>query len=188
MLRALLPLRFVMLVASLGAALGALIMFWLGAMKTWSALGAAFAGEERRAAIASVMGATDAYLFGVVLVIFTYAITLGFVLDLAPAERERLPDWMRVEGIADLKRILVEVILVYLIVDFATDVAGTEWHLDWHTLVMPGSVLLIAAALRLLWHEGFGGAASRAPPPPCDDREPGRATAPLQRSNQPARS
>jgi uncharacterized membrane protein YqhA len=134
------------------------------------------------------MGATDAYLFGVVLVIFTYAITFGFVLDLAPAERERLPDWMRVEGIADLKRILVEVILVYLIVDFATDVAGTEWHLDWHTLVMPGSVLLIAAALRLLWHEGFGGAASRAPPPPCDDREPGRATAPLQRSNQPARS
>ena len=153
MLRVLLPLRFIMLVASLGAALGALTMFWLGAMKTWSALRAAFAGEGTRAAIASVMGATDAYLFGVVLVIFAYAITFGFVIELAPRERERLPEWMRVEGVADLKRILVEVILVYLIVDFATDVAETETHLDWHMLVMPGSVLLIAAALRLLSHE-----------------------------------
>ena len=154
MLRVLLPLRFVMLVASLGAVLGALVMFWLGASKTWSALKAAFAGDETRASIvASVMGATDAYLFGVVLVIFAYAITFGFVIELAPGERERLPDWMRVDGVADLKRILVEVILVYLIVDFATDVAGTESHLDWHTLVMPGSILLIAAALRLLTHE-----------------------------------
>ena len=153
MLRVLLPLRFVMLVGSLGAALGALVMFWLGAMKTWSALKVAFTGGETRASIASVMGATDAYLFGVVLVIFAYAITFGFVIELAPGERERLPDWMRVDGVADLKRILVEVILVYLIVDFATDVADTESHLDWHTLVMPASVLLIAAALRLLAHE-----------------------------------
>jgi uncharacterized membrane protein YqhA len=153
MLRVLLPLRFVMLVASLGAAFGALVMFWLGAIKTWSALKAAFAGGESRASIASVMGATDAYLFGVVLVIFAYAIAFGFAIELAPGERERLPEWMRVDGVADLKRILVEVILVYLIVDFATDVADTESHLDWHTLVMPGSVLLIAAALRLLTHE-----------------------------------
>ena len=153
MLRVLLPLRFVMLVASLGAVLGGLVMFWLGASKTWSALKAAFAGETSTSIVASVMGATDAYLFGVVLVIFAYAITFGFVIELAPGERERLPDWMRVDGVADLKRILVEVILVYLIVDFATDVAGTESHLDWHTLVMPGSIFLIAAALRLLNHE-----------------------------------
>src|SRR3954463_16268290 len=159
MLRVLLPLRFIMLVASLGAALGALVMFWLGASKTWSALKAAFVGEEMRVSVASVMGATDAYLFGVVLVIFAYAITFGFVVELAPSEGERLPDWMRVDGVADLKRILVEVILVYLIVDLATDVAGTESHLDWHTLVMPASILLIAAALRLLTHEDSAKAA-----------------------------
>jgi uncharacterized membrane protein YqhA len=152
MLRVLLPLRFVMLVAALGAAVGALLMFWLGASKTVAAVRAA-AGGETATAIGSVMGATDSFLFGVVLVIFAYAVTFGFVVDLAPEDRSRLPAWMRVEGVADLKRILVEVIIVYLIVDFATDIAETETHLDWHSLVLPASILLIAAALRLLAHE-----------------------------------
>jgi uncharacterized membrane protein YqhA len=142
-----------MLAASLGAALGALVMFWLGCAKSWSALRAAAANDETRRVIGSVMGATDAFLFGVVLVVFAYAIAFGFVIELSPRERERLPAWMRVDGVADLKRILVEVILVYLIVDFATDVAEAETHLDWHTLVMPGSIFLIAGALRLLSHK-----------------------------------
>ena len=153
MLRVLLPLRFVMLAAALGAAVGALLMFWLGASKIFDAVRAALGRETASSAIGSVMGATDAFLFGVVLVIFAYAITFGFVVELPHEERGRLPAWMRVEGVAGLKRILVEVILVYLIVDFATDVAEAERHLDWHNLVMPASILLIAAALRLLSHE-----------------------------------
>jgi uncharacterized membrane protein YqhA len=164
MLRFLLPLRFVMLAASLGAAAGALLMFWLGASKTWDAVRAAFGHDATRSAIGSVMAATDAFLFGVVLVIFAYAITFGFVVELPAEERGRLPVWMRVDGVAGLKRILVEVILVYLIVDFATDVAEAGTHLDWHTLVIPASVFLIAGALRLLSH-GPGQPVSHAPKP-----------------------
>ncbi|HEX8663584.1 MAG TPA: YqhA family protein [Beijerinckiaceae bacterium] len=163
MLRVLLPLRFIMLVASLGAAVGALLMFWLGASKTFDAVRAALGRETANSAIGSVMGATDSFLFGVVLVIFAYAITFGFVVELPAEDRARLPAWMRVEGVAGLKRILVEVILVYLVVDFATDVAEAERHLDWHTLVMPASILLIAAALRLLSH---------APPHPAPTDAP----------------
>src|SRR3712207_5691977 len=103
MLRVLLPLRFVMLVASLGAGVGALLMFWLGASKTFDAVRAALGRETAHSAIASVMGATDAVLFGVVLVIFAYAITFGFVVGLQPEERLRLPAWMRVESVAGLK-------------------------------------------------------------------------------------
>jgi len=57
---------------------------------------------------------------------------------------------MRVNGIGELKRTLVEVILIYLIVDFATDIAESEGHLSWTTLVMPLSILLIAGSLRLM--------------------------------------
>jgi uncharacterized membrane protein YqhA len=153
MLHFLLPLRFVMLVAALGTAVGALIMFWLGAAKTWTALTILITRDDTRSAIGSVMGATDSFLFGVVLVVFAYAITFGFVAELPAEDRERLPGWMRVDGLRDLKRILVEVILVYLIVDFATDVADAETHLEWQALVMPASVFLIAGALRLLGHE-----------------------------------
>jgi hypothetical protein len=67
---------------------------------------------------------------------------------------------MRVESISDLKQSLIEVILVYLVVDFATDVAERETHVTWETLIMPGAILLIAAALRLM---------SRAHAPPSAD-------------------
>jgi len=96
------------------------------------------------------MGATDAFLFAMVLVIFAYAIAFGFVLDLSAEERARLPAWMRISSVGELKHTLVEVILVYLVVDFATDVANGDHHLAWTSLVLPLSILAIAAALRLL--------------------------------------
>jgi len=45
------------------------------------------------------MGATDAFLFGVVLIIFSSAITFGFALDLPEELSARLPTWMRVKDI-----------------------------------------------------------------------------------------
>ena len=72
------------------------------------------------------------------------------MFDIPPGTRERLPVWMRVEGVGELKHTLVEVILVYLVVDFATDIAEEEPYLPWEALVMPISIFLIAAALRFL--------------------------------------
>jgi hypothetical protein len=42
------------------------------------------------------------------------------------------------------------VVLVYLVVDFATNVAEDDMHLSWDLLGMPVSIFLIAGALRLL--------------------------------------
>jgi uncharacterized membrane protein YqhA len=96
-----------------------------------------------------VMRATDALIFGVVLLVFSFAITFGFVFDTLYG-RESLPRWMRINSLRELKHTLVGVILVYLIVDFATDVAEEDAHLTWDTLVIPISIGLIAAALRLM--------------------------------------
>ena len=97
------------------------------------------------------MAATDALLFGVVLIFFAYAIAFGFALPLSEKTKSRLPKWMQIDNIAELKRTLVEVILVYLVVDFATDMAAAgEQKAAWETLVVPLSILLIAGALRLL--------------------------------------
>ena len=159
MLRLLLPLRFVMLLASFGAGVGALLMFGLGCFKLAGAMRSVAAADATVQGITgAVLAATDAYLFGVVLVIFAYAIAFGFVLDIPEETRARLPAWMRVGGIGELKHTLVEVILVYLVVEFATDVAQTDNHLPWEALVMPVSIALIAAAMRLM-----GGAQAGAP-------------------------
>ena len=147
-----LNLRFSMLIASLGSLVGALLMFWIGCLKIFQASVYAFtfSNIDARAVIAALMGATDSFLFGVVLMVFSYAITFGFVIDLSREAMRRLPPWMRVGSIGELKRLLVQVILVYLVVDFATDVVEAGEDVTWVFLVVPIAVLAISAALRLL--------------------------------------
>jgi uncharacterized membrane protein YqhA len=146
-----LSLRLLMLFASVGAFMGALLMFWEGWAKLWNAFRQLLhLGDQEGAAATLVLAATDSFLFGIVLVIFAYAIAFGFVFEIEAAQRERLPQWMRVDGVTELKHTLVQVILVYLVVDFATDVAEHALHLSWQTLVMPLSILLLAGALRLM--------------------------------------
>lgn len=149
MLRFVLSLRFVMLAASIGAALGALVMFWEGSARMLEAAYAIFTREEPKVVIAKVMGGTDVLLFGVVLVIFAYSIAFGFVFELTPEERRALPGWMRQTGMSELKATLVGVILVYLVVDFATDWAEISAEPSWLVLTKPAAILLIAGAFRL---------------------------------------
>ena len=152
MLQFALLLRFVTLVASLGAGFGAILMFWLGGAKLAGAMRFILLPEEswEKSLIAAVMEATDAFLFGLVLIVFAYGITFGFAIDLPRNVRLKLPPWMRVEGISELKNTLVQIILVYLIVDFATDVAEVEERVSWDMLLKPVAILLLAGALRLL--------------------------------------
>jgi uncharacterized membrane protein YqhA len=152
MLRFALALRFVTLVAAVGVGSGAIMMFWLGAAKLAGGMSFVFQGDGTgtQSVITSVMEATDAFLFGLVLVVFAYGITFGFAVDLPPAVRAKLPPWMRVQGIGELKNTLIEIILVYLIVDFATDVAEVETRVSWDMLLKPAAIFLIAGALRLV--------------------------------------
>jgi uncharacterized membrane protein YqhA len=150
MLRFTLTLRLILLAAAIGAGIGAILMFGVGGMKIAAAVRELAARGEAAGIVPSTMAATDAFLFGVVLVIFAYAITFGFVFELSPDARQRLPAWMRVEGVSELKHTLVEVILVYLVVDFATDWAQAETHATIEVLILPLSIVLIAGAFRLL--------------------------------------
>jgi uncharacterized membrane protein YqhA len=152
MVRYLLSLRFLMLIACLGALLGAVLMFGLAGAKLAHGVEALWMGgfEQAGEVSAAVMGATDAFLFGVVLIIFAFAIAFGFVLQVGSKMRESIPDWMQIENVSELKHILVEVIIVYLVVDYATDLATGSDVLAWLTLVKPIAVLLIASALRLM--------------------------------------
>jgi uncharacterized membrane protein YqhA len=150
MIQFFLVLRYFMLLASLGATAGAVLMFWQGGADLFDAARSFAEPQISKGMAANVMGATDAILFGIVLLVFAYAITFGFVLDLSPETRERLPVWMRVESVRHLKLSLSEVILVYMIVDVATDWAQSAGPLEWSSLVKPFSIVLIAGAVHLL--------------------------------------
>lgn len=154
MVQSLLALRYVMLVAALGALLGALLMFWEGGSELVAAALSLTGPQVGKGVAPYVMRATDAILFGIVLIIFGYAIAFGFVITLPREVRQSLPAWMSPESVSHLKQSLIEVILVYMVVDVATDWSETDMRLDWSSLVKPMSIILIAGALRLLSRPG----------------------------------
>jgi uncharacterized membrane protein YqhA len=129
---------------------GVLLMFLQGSSFLYHAWHDFFTGQQ---VVVPVLEAVDAFLFGIVLVIFAYGIAIGFVFRLPEGYGRRLPNWMKVEGVGQLKATLAEVVIVVLIVIFARVVVGSvelEKPFDWQLLVLPGSILLIATALRMI--------------------------------------
>jgi hypothetical protein len=56
---------------------------------------------------------------------------------------------MQIEDVSELKRSMIEVVIVFLVVDFASDMAQGE-KVSWVVLVKPVAVVFIAGALRLI--------------------------------------
>jgi uncharacterized membrane protein YqhA len=147
-----LSLRAIMLIGSVGAIVGSLLMFLQGGFylhEAWHTLMAGGGAAERQVTV-PVLEAVDAFLFGIVLVIFAYGIAIGFVFTLPEGYGQRLPVWMKVGGVGQLKATLAEVVIVVLIVIFARIVVEANGHLQWSMLVLPASILMISAALRMI--------------------------------------
>ena len=118
-----------------------------------------------------VLEAVDAFLFGIVLVIFAYGIAIGFVFTLPEDYGETLPDWMKIEGVGQLKEHPVR-----------GGHRRPHRHLrphrgrhrrfrqvfEWSMLVLPASILMIALALRMIELAGGKGQGAQ-----CDDGEGG---------------
>jgi uncharacterized membrane protein YqhA len=153
-LRVFFGLRLVMLVGSVGAFLGSLLMFYQGFLYLGDALSTLARGEAGEDGVVQVtvpiLEAVDSFLFGVVLVIFAYGIVVGFLVVLPEGVSQRLPVWMKIGGVGQLKQILAEVVVVVLIVIFARVVVESGGHFEWSMLVLPVAILLLAGAIWLL--------------------------------------
>jgi uncharacterized membrane protein YqhA len=140
-----------MLIGSAGAMVGSLLMFLQGAFHLYDAWHKLMSGTEAEKQVTvPVLEAVDAFLFGIVLVIFAYGIAIGFVFTLPEGYGRSLPSWMKVEGVGQLKATLAEVVIVVLIVIFARVVVEANGVFQWSMLVLPSSILLIAIALRMI--------------------------------------
>ncbi len=141
-----------MLIGSAGAIVGSLLMFLQGGFylhEAWHTIMAGGGAAERQVTV-PVLEAVDAFLFGIVLVIFAYGIAIGFVFTLPQGYGARLPIWMKVGGVGQLKATLAEVVIVVLIVIFARIVVEANGQLQWSMLVLPASILMISVALRMI--------------------------------------
>ena len=95
--------------------------------------------------------------------IFAFGVAIGFVFTLPEGYGSRLPAWMKVAGVGQLKETLTEVVVVVLIVIFARTVVEAEGKFDASMLVLPVSILLISAALRLIDFTGSKQVKGEAP-------------------------
>lgn len=164
--------RFMTVIAVVGSLAGSLLMFCLGMVNIFNAFRFTFAGpgemeiEEgediatlgESLAIISVIEGLDRFLIAIVLLYFAYGV---YSLFIHPEERQedlKLPAWLRVKQIGQLKQVVAEVIIVVLFVLFLRvalrifqDPNLTLSWLQMGTIaLLPFCTLLLGLALRLV--------------------------------------
>ncbi len=92
----------------------------------------------------------DAFLIALVLLIFSFGVYKLFIAEIKTPKNLPGAPWAQITSIEGLKKVLVEVILVILVVLFLWEVVYLEADASWNVLVLPLSIVLIAAALKLV--------------------------------------
>jgi uncharacterized membrane protein YqhA len=154
--------RYLSVVAVIFGAVGAVLMFVVGAVTTIDAVVTYFGGHEDKAfssdaalsATVEVVSALDQFLLGLVLLVFAFGVySLWVVADSATwaEQRDRLhaPDWLNVSSVTDLKVKLLEVVAVLLAVLFLKGVLKNPVT-EWSDLVVPIAVVLFALTVWLI--------------------------------------
>ena len=111
------------------------------------ASGREWAGSDRPGV--HIAESVDALLFSLVLIVLASGTASLF---LRPGDREidpRVPVWMRVQNISDLKALLWESILMVLVVATLTTVVAHLENLHWGLLILPAAILLLSVSLFL---------------------------------------
>ncbi|MDD1689222.1 MAG: YqhA family protein [Methanoregula sp.] len=156
-------LRYICIIAVISLFAGSVLMFLSGFLHTLDAYLIFFFGRsvvtlpghltENAAASVVLIQAVDAFLFALVLLIFSYGIYALFIFN-AETSTTKLPKWLHIGNISELKTILVQVIIVILAVNLLEHVimVGSE-ALRWETLIIPASMVGLALALNLM-HTG----------------------------------
>lgn len=145
-------LRYLLLVPVLVSFVGSFVMFFMGTYNTYSAVTAIVVRGDfgQTAVILPIIKALDAFLIGIILVIFSFGIYDFFISVLEPADHAGVrPDWFKFESTGELKNKLIEVVLVILSIKFFEQIVGNTDQLDEPMLylVIPVGAAILAVSL-----------------------------------------
>ncbi len=150
--------RKVSIIAVISSAAGSLLMFFIGAVKVLRAVDSYFSlpteataeyANRSGPAIAYLVQSIDAFLIALVLMIFSSGVYRLLISDAPPVEgTTRGP--FQIRSITELKRILADMIIIILMVKFLESALVNSTGFEWEALVLPGAILLLAAAVRVL--------------------------------------
>jgi uncharacterized membrane protein YqhA len=152
MLNWLLKLRYLAIVVAICGALHALAFVALGVIRGIEGYQLIFqgghgpGGELPGALIAKSI---DAFLLGMVFFVFAIGVIELFAFHRSDEALERVPAWMRVKSLSELKFLIWEAILVALVVASVEGLVVSGHELSWTALIVPIALLILAAGLYL---------------------------------------
>jgi uncharacterized membrane protein YqhA len=153
MLRSLLRIRYLATGVALVFALHAAGFLVLGVLRAVQAYRHLFTPDglqpEARPGV-HIAESVDALLFSLVLLVLSLGTASLFLTTSDTEESRKLPDWMRVKSLTELKLLLWEAILATLVVAAASGVIAALPHLEWKLLVLPAAILLLSVSYFLL--------------------------------------
>lgn len=141
-------LRFILLVPILISFAGSIVTFALGGINIYKSIEALVIKKETasEAVILPLVKGLDAFLIGIILIIFSFGIYDFFVSELDPAEHAGIrKDWFKFDSTGELKSKLIELILVILAILFFENMIGAEGSFD-----NPASYLIIPLGAAIL--------------------------------------
>jgi len=151
--------RYISLIAIICSLIGSLLLFFIGAWKTYNAIEIVFfayipKGNEHLHSMDNatlyLMKALDTFLIALALFIFAYGIFSLFISNRNDVDDDGVLKWISIPNIGHLKNILSEVIIIILFVIFLEVIIENINNLKWEFLIIPISVLLLALGLKFL--------------------------------------
>lgn len=151
--------RYISLIAIICSLIGSLLLFFIGAWKTYKAFEIIFfdyipKGSEHLHSIDNatiyLMKSLDTFLIALALFIFAYGIFTLFISNKKDIKDNGVLKWINIPNIGHLKNILAEVIIIILFVVFLEIIVENMHNLKWEFLIIPISVLLLGLGLKFL--------------------------------------
>jgi len=147
-------MRHITLVPVLLSFAGAVLMFGIGSVEIYEAIHGFWVDQSHDSAREStimLIKAVDAFLLGLVMIIFSYGIYDLFISKIDPAERAGArPNWIKFKDMGGLKVTLAQVVLIILIITFfeivVTNIKMFEDNV-WTFLIIPIGVLFIGVGI-----------------------------------------
>ncbi|WP_211362772.1 YqhA family protein [Gillisia hiemivivida] len=151
--------RYFSFIAIICSLLGSLLLFFIGAWKTYNAIKILFfdyipKGSEHLhytdIATIYIMKSLDTFLIALAFFIFAYGIFALFISNKNDIEDKGVLKWISIPNIEHLKTVLARVIIIILFVIFLEIIIENINDLKWEFLIIPISVLLFALGLKFL--------------------------------------
>ncbi len=156
MLDLLVRFRFIGIPVVLALVVGTVIMIVIGVYHVYEAAllltGAGHGPEGVAPSLAAkieLLEAIDSFVFAIVMTYFAFGAYFLLVASDEDAASSKLPEWLRVTSIGQLKKTILEVIVVILALLCLQRVAGAE-ALEWEILVYPAIIIGLAIALKFI--------------------------------------